>query len=63
MKIDDGKPGKYGKGFMKINSDDNLPLNKKIRFHNMTIIIKSVIEEDGKFYPQVFIRSVINART
>ena len=63
MKINDGKPGKYGKGLMKINSDDNLPLNKTLRFHNMTIIIKSVIEEDGKFYPQVFIRSVINART
>ena len=56
MKINDGKPGKYGKGFMKINSDDNLPLNKTLRFHNMTIIIKSVIEEDGIFYPQVFIR-------
>ena len=65
MTINDGKPGKYRKGFMKIkfNSDDNLPLNKTLRFHNMIIIIKSVIEEDGKFYPQVFIRSVINART
>ena len=31
----------YGKDFMKIkiNSDDNLPLNKTLKLHNMTIII------------------------
>ena len=38
---------------IKINSDDNLPLNKPLKFHNMTITIRSVFEEDGKFYPQV----------
>ena len=36
---------------IKINSDDNLPLNKPLKFHNMTITIKSVFEEDGKLYP------------
>ena len=43
--------------FMKIkfNSDDNLPLNKPLKFHMMTIIIRSVFEEDGKLYPQVFL--------
>ena len=47
----------YEKGYMKIkfNSDDNLPLNKPLKFHNMTIIIRSVFEEDGKLYPQVFL--------
>ena len=47
----------YEKDFMKIkfNSDDNLPLNKPIKFHAMTIIIRSVFEEDGKLYPQVFL--------
>ena len=32
-------PGKYGKYFMKIklNSDDNLPLNKVLKIHNLTI--------------------------
>ena len=46
----------YGKDYMKIklNSDDDLPLNKPIKVHAMTIIIRSVFEEDGKLYPQVF---------
>ena len=47
----------YEKDFMKIkfNSDDDLPLNKPLKFHAMTIIIRSVFEEDGKLYPQVFL--------
>ena len=47
----------YEKNYMKIkfNSDDNLPLNKPLKFHNMTIIIRSVFEEDGKLYLQVFL--------
>ena len=46
----------YEKDYMKIkfNSDDDLPLNKPVKFHAMTIIIRSVFEEDGKLYPQVF---------
>ena len=42
----------YEKDYMKIkfNSDDNLPL----KFNNMTITIRSVFEEDGKLYSQVF---------
>ena len=31
------------------------PLNKQLKFHNMTITIRSVFEEDGKLYPQVFL--------
>ena len=48
---------KYEKDYMKIkfNSDDDLPLNKPLKFHNMTITIRSVFEEDGKLYPQVFL--------
>ena len=51
------KSSEYGKDFMKIkfNSDDSLPLNKTLKLHNMTIIVRSVFEEDGK-YPQVFFR-------
>ena len=42
----------YEKDDMKIkfNSDDNLPLNKQLKFHNMIITIRSVFEEDGKLY-------------
>ena len=43
----------YEKDYMKIklNSDDSLPLNKSLKFHNMTITIRSVFQEDGKLYP------------
>ena len=51
--INGGKENNYGKDYMKIkfNSDDDLPLNKPLKFHAMTIIIRSVFEEDGKLYP------------
>ena len=47
----------YEKDYMKIkfNSDDDLPLNKPLKFYLMTITIRSVFEEDGKFCPQVFL--------
>ena len=40
---------------IKFNSDDDLPLNKKLKFHNITIAIRSVFKEDGELYPQVFL--------
>ena len=40
---------------IKFNSDDDLPLNKLLKFHLMTIIIKCVFSEDGKLYPQLFL--------
>ena len=47
----------YEKDNMKIkfNSDDDLPLNKQLKFHNMVITLRSAFEEDGKLYPQVFL--------
>ena len=60
--INGGKTSKYisaeyDKDFMKIkfNSDDNLPLKKTIKLHNMTIVIRSFFEEHGKFYRQVYL--------
>ena len=52
-----GTENEYEKYYMKIkfNSDDDLPLNKPLKFHNMTIVIRSVFDEDGKLYPQVFL--------
>ena len=46
----------YEKDYMKIKfiSNDNLPLNKPLKYHMTTIIIRSVFDEDGKLYPQVF---------
>ena len=60
-KINYTKENNYEKDYMKIkfNSDDNLPLNKPLKFHNMTITIRSVFEEDGKLYPQVFLDNTL----
>ena len=54
--INGGKENDYEKDYMKIkfNSDDDLPLNKPLKFHLMTITIRSIFEEDGKLYPKVF---------
>ena len=47
----------YEKSYMEIkfNSNDDLPLKKPLKFHNMTITIRSVFEEFGELYPQVFL--------
>ena len=38
---------------IRFDSDNDLPLNKPLKFRVMTIIIKSVFEENGKLYPQL----------
>ena len=40
---------------IKFDTGDNLPLNKPLKLHMLTIIVRSVFEEDGKFYPQVYL--------
>ena len=50
------KPGKYGKNLMKVkfNSDDNIPLNKLLKLHNLTtIVVRSVFQENNKYYPYI----------
>ena len=51
----------YEKDYMKIkfNSGDNLPLNKTLKFRLMTITIRSVFSESGKFYPQHFLHDTL----
>ena len=39
---------------IRFESDNNLPLNKILKLHMLTVIVRSVLEEDGKYYPQVF---------
>ena len=55
--INGGKEGEYGKDFMKIkfDTDYNLPLNKQLKMHMLTIVVRSVFQEDGKFYPQIYL--------
>ena len=55
--INGDEPIKYKKDFMKIKfeSDDNLPLGKTFSISDIIIVAASVLEKDGKFYPQIFL--------
>ena len=54
--INGSETGEYGKDFKKIRfeSDDNLSLNKTLKLHILIVIVRSVFEEDGKYYRQIF---------
>ena len=41
---------------IRFKFNDDLPLNKPIKLRLLTIIIRCVISENGKFYPQLFFR-------
>ena len=47
----------YNEKYMKIkfHSDDDLPLDKTLKLHQMITAIRAVFHEDNKYYPQVFI--------
>ena len=40
---------------IKFNSDENLSLNKQLKFISVTIIVRSVFEEVSKYYPEFFL--------
>ena len=40
---------------IKFISDTNLPLSKTLKLYNMTIVIRSVFEQHGKLYLQVYL--------
>ena len=47
----------YDKDYMRIKfeSNDNLPTDNIVNMHQVTIIIRSVFAQNGKFYPQLFL--------
>ena len=47
---------------MKIKFDtyNDLLLNKSLKMSVLTVIVRSVFEEDDKFYPQVFLDDPLN---
>ena len=47
----------YDKDYMKIKfkNNDNLPKDNSINMHQVTIIIRSLFAQNGKFYPQLFL--------
>ena len=52
-KISDDYDEKYMK--IKLNSDDELPLNKTIEVPSMAIIVRTIFLENYKYYPQLFL--------
>ena len=40
---------------IKFDSDNDLPLNKQLKFPTMTIFVISIFKEDGKCYTQVYL--------
>ena len=40
---------------IKLNSDDELPLNKTIEIPKMIIAVRAVFHENNKYYQQVFL--------
>ena len=48
---------KFDKNYtsIKFESNDDLPIDNIVDMHLITIIIKSVFAQNGKFYPQLFL--------
>ena len=55
--LNGGKELFYKKNYAKIgiNTDDDLPLNKPLKFPTLTIIIRCVLQEGEKMYPQIYL--------
>ena len=47
----------YEKNYARIgvNTDDDLPLNKPLKFLTLTIIIRCVLQKGEKLYPQIYL--------
>ena len=40
---------------IKLNSNDDIPLNKVLYIPNAIVVIRRIFEKDGKYYPQIFL--------
>ena len=51
----------YEKNYAKIgiNTADDLPLNKQLKFPTLTIIIGSVLQKYEKLYPQIYLNECL----
>ena len=60
-KISD-KPGDYDQKYIKIkfDLDHNLSLNKILKLHNLTVIVRSISEEDREYYLQIFLEKFLH---
>ena len=53
--INDRKELFYEKNYARIvvNTDEDMPLNKPLKFPTLTIVIRCVFQEGEKLYPQI----------
>ena len=40
---------------LRVNTDDDLPLNKPLKFPTLAIIIRCVFQGDEALYPQIYL--------
>ena len=40
---------------IKLNSDDELPLNKTVEIPTMAIVVRAIFLENNQYYSQVFL--------
>ena len=55
--INDRKELFYEKKYARIvvNTDDDMPLNKPLKFPTLTIVIRCVFQEGEKLYPEIYL--------
>ena len=55
--LNGGKELFYEKNYgrIRVNTDDDLPLNKPLNFPTLTIIIRCVFQKGTKLYPQIYV--------
>ena len=55
--INSGEEMFYEKNYSRIgvNTDDDLPLNKQLKFPTLTIIIRCFFQKGKKLYPQIYL--------
>ena len=55
--INSGKELIYEKNYARIgvNTDDDVPLNKLLKFPTLTIIIRRISQNGKKLYPQIYL--------
>ena len=54
--LNGGKEMFYEKNYARtgVNTDNDLPLHKPLKFPTLTIIIRCVFQEGEKLYPQIY---------
>ena len=40
---------------IEINTDDDLPLNKPLKFTTLALIFRCILQNDKKLYPQIYL--------